>query len=66
MSQPDETPKQALISLLTETPPYGGNKPDLVSAERLRQIAEVWAATGSHFSAGYVFSQAAHITRGAM
>ena len=64
MSQPNETPKQALISLLTEKPPYGDDKPDLVSADRLRRIAEAWASTGSHFSAGYVFSQAAHYAWG--
>jgi len=64
MSQLNETPRQAFVSFLGEIPPGRGGKPDLASAERLRQIAEAWAADGSHFCAGYVLTRATYYAWG--
>jgi hypothetical protein len=42
---------------LAERPFCGGDRPDLVSVERLRQIADRWGKGGAHFAAGYALSQ---------
>jgi len=42
VSQPDDSPKQMFMELSAERPFYGGDRPDLVTVERLRKIADNW------------------------
>jgi len=57
VSQPDDSPKQMFMELSAERPFYGGDRPDLVTVERLRKIADNWGEVGAHFAAGYALSQ---------